>query len=122
MQPSRSRQHAMPADLQVLLLMRQRIKEGRIDSPFSICSHCKNGCIEHFDAAHASRWIEICGRCNGSGKIFLQVEPDFTTRLRALWKRKRTWVFKWGFRIGWALGVAILLFVLVLDFLLGWAL
>lgn len=116
----RSRQHAMPADFAALLQVRQRIKEGRIDAPFTTCPavHCENGWIRHFDFENCATWLTECPQCKGLGRLYLPAPSPF----RAWWKRNRSAVKKWGFRVGWALGVAVLVVVLAIELILWMAL
>lgn len=91
MMPSKKAHYSYPTDLETVLRIRARIEQGRIAAPFSFCSHCDGGWIKHWDLENVSTWLEMCKHCHGSGRIYLQTEPDFVTRIRALWKRARKW-------------------------------
>lgn len=53
-----------------------------ITHPFVSCDSCVNGYTEE---------MRLCDKCDGTGRIYFQLEPGFTTRLREWWDNLPTW-------------------------------
>lgn len=77
---------------------------ARISAPFINCPDCVNG---------TRKGYLYCDTCAGTGRIYFQYEPDFTTRIREWWQRLPGWEQRMYFGCVFILAASFIAVVIV---------